>query len=123
MIKPTPNPPETDTETESTSPYEKPGSKKFHEAAERAMDFYFNIDDVKASTRAPSTLFVINPDLDMETLLVHACESLASANVMANDLATALRGPSRNALLGIAQVIMLGELAVNRALDRLETAA
>jgi len=119
MIKPTPNPPET----ESTSPYESVGSKKFHEAAERAIDFYLNIDDVKASTRAPSTMFVVNPELDMETLLVHACESLASANVMASDLAAALQGTSRNALLGIAQVIMLGELAVNRALDRLETAA
>ena len=119
MIKPTPNPPEA----ESTSPYESVGSKKFHEAAERAIDFYLNIDDVKASTRAPSTMFVVNPELDMETLLVHACESLASANVMASDLAAALQGTSRNALLGIAQVIMLGELAVNRALDRLETAA
>jgi hypothetical protein len=55
---------------------------------------------------------------------VHACESLASANVMANDLVDHLQGTSRNALLGIAQgiaqVIMLGELAVNRALDRLD---
>ncbi len=51
---------------------------------------------------------------------MHACESLASANVMANDLVDHLQGTSRHALLGIAQVIMLGELAVNRALDRLD---
>jgi len=38
MIKPTPNPPETDT----TSPYESLDSKTFHEAAERALDHYFN---------------------------------------------------------------------------------
>jgi len=31
-----------------------------------------------------------------------------------------LQGTPRNALLGIAQVIMLGELAVNRALDQLD---
>jgi hypothetical protein len=31
-----------------------------------------------------------------------------------------MNGHSRNALLGIAQVIMLGELAVNRALDQLD---
>lgn len=39
---------------------------------------------------------------------------------MAMDLADHMDGPSRNPLLGIAQVIMLGELAVNRALDRLD---
>ncbi len=38
MIKPTPNPPEVD----STSPYETLDSKKFHEAAERALDHYLN---------------------------------------------------------------------------------
>ena len=40
---------------------------------------------------------------------------------MANDLAGFLEGTHRNTLLGIAQVIMLGELAVNRALDRLDS--
>jgi hypothetical protein len=39
---------------------------------------------------------------------------------MANDLVDHLEGTSRNTLLGIAQVIMLGELAVNRALDQLD---
>jgi hypothetical protein len=53
-------------------------------------------------------------------LLAHACESLASANVMTMDLADHMDGPSRHSLLGIAQVIMLGELAVNRALDQLD---
>jgi len=119
MFKPTPNPPKGDP----SSPYENPHSKKFHDAAERALDYYLNTEGIKGSPRAPSTMFVINPELDTETLLVHACESLASANVMAGDLAGTLEGPSRNALLGIAQIIMLGELAVNRALDRLDTPA
>ncbi|BCX65999.1 MULTISPECIES: DUF6124 family protein [Pseudomonas] len=87
MIKPTPNPPETD-----------------------------NVPVV----RKPSTMFVIAPDIDTETLLAHACESLASASVMASDFATFLEGSQRSTLLGIAQVIMLGELAVNRALDNLD---
>jgi hypothetical protein len=65
-------------------------------------------------------MFIVNPQLDTETLLAHACESLASANVMAMDLADHMDGPSRNSLLGIAQVIMLGELPVNRALDQLD---
>ena len=73
-----------------------------------------------ATPHKPSTLFTINSDIDTETLLAHACESLASASVMANDLAGFLEGTHRNTLLGIAQVIMLGELAVNRALDNFD---
>jgi len=72
---------------------------------------------IMATPHKPSALFSINPDIDTATLLVHACESLASASVMVNDLAGFLQGGHRNTLLGIAQVIMLGELAVNRVLD------
>jgi hypothetical protein len=75
---------------------------------------------IMASPHKPSTLFTINHDINTETLLAHACESLASASVMANDLAGFLQGTHRNTLLGIAQVIMLGELAVNRALDQVD---
>ncbi|MVV49695.1 hypothetical protein EJA72_15830 [Pseudomonas sp. PB120] len=117
MIKPTPNPPDTDP----TSPYDALDSKKLNDAAERALDFHFpSAADINATPRTPGTMFIVNPDLDTETLLAHACESLASANVMTMDLADHMEGPSRNTLLGIAQVIMLGELAVNRALDRLD---
>ena len=117
MFKVTPNPPESDP----ASPNESPDSKQFHEAAERALNHYLNPGaNIMATPRTPSTMFIVNPELSTETLLVHACESLASANVMANDLVDHLEGTSRNALLGIAQVIMLGELAVNRALDRLD---
>ncbi|VVM71542.1 DUF6124 family protein [Pseudomonas fluorescens] len=117
MFKVTPNPPDTDP----ASPYENLDSKKLHEAAERALDFHLNTPvDIKATPRTPGTMFIVNPQLDTETLLAHACESLASANVMAMDLADHMDGPSRNSPLGIAQVIMLGELAVNRALDQLD---
>ena len=97
MIKPTPNPPDTGPTVNRPS-----------------------IADIKATPRTLPSMFIVNPELDVGTLLAHACESLASANVMAIDLADHLEGPSRNSLLGIAQVIMLGELAVNRALDRFE---
>jgi hypothetical protein len=39
---------------------------------------------------------------------------------MASDFATFLDGPQRSTLLGIQQVIMLADLAVNRALDNLD---
>jgi hypothetical protein len=114
MFKATPNPPETD----DVSPQDSLDSKKLHEAVDRALDHYLNSAAyIKATPRTPGTMFTVNPELDTETLLAHACESLASANVMTMDLADHMEGPSRNSLLGIAQIITLGELAVNRALD------
>nr|WP_256589071.1 DUF6124 family protein [Pseudomonas sp. ACN8] len=69
---------------------------------------------------SPRTMFMIVPDMDTESLLAHACESLASANVMASDFATCLTGPQRNTALAISQIVMLAELAVNRALDNVD---
>jgi len=112
MYKVTPNPPDTDQATSSEdSDSDNPGT------AEHAPSFA----DIKATPRKLCSLFTVNPEADNETLLAYACESLASANVMATDLVDHLEGTSRNALLGIAQVIMLGELAVNRVLDRIES--
>ncbi|MHC8411923.1 DUF6124 family protein [Pseudomonas sp. Hz4] len=70
--------------------------------------------------RKPGTMFLIAPDIDTESLLAHACESLASASVMATDFAVFPEGPQRSMLLGIQQVIMLADLAVNRALDNID---
>ena len=56
-------------------------------------------------------------------MLADACETLTSAKVMANDFAGLVDGSHRHVLPGIAQLIMLGELAVNRVLDTLEVAA
>jgi len=117
MIKPTPNPPETETDT--TSPYASLDSRKLHEAAERALDHYLNPNAPPDATQ-PGTLYRIAPEACTEDLLANACETLTSAKVMANDFAAFLQGPHRHTLLGIAQLIMLAELAVDRALDKLE---
>ena len=111
MPKVTPNPPETEPASPNEnldSPTDPTPEFQPHSAA-----------DIMATPRTLSTMFIVNPDLDIETLLGYACESLASANVMTNDLADHMTGSSRNSLLGISQVIMLVELAVNRALDHL----
>jgi hypothetical protein len=66
-------------------------------------------------------MFVVASDINTEALLTHACESQASASIMASDLAGSVQSPHRNALLGSAQIIMLGELVVNRALGNLDS--
>ena len=70
MFKVTPNPPDTDP----ASPYESVDSKKFHEAAERALDHYLNPGIIKSpATRKPSTMFMLAPDIRDEDLLAHTC--------------------------------------------------
>lgn len=60
--------------------------------------------------RNPSPMFSISPGINNETLLAHACESLASASVMTNDFAAFLEGSQRNTALAIAQIIMLATM-------------
>jgi hypothetical protein len=112
MPKPTPNPPET----EPTSPSENVGPENPDENSDRIP----SLADIRATPRTPCTMYTIDPHIDVETLLGDACESLASAHVMTLDLADRTYGTSLNTLLGIAQVIMLAELSVNRALDQLD---
>ncbi len=78
MFKPTPNPPETDP----TSPYESFDSKKLNEAADRALDYYLKPPIPKDTKRKPSTIYHVGTEVDNETLLVNACESLASASMI-----------------------------------------
>ncbi|WP_166220375.1 DUF6124 family protein [Pseudomonas atagonensis] len=117
MFKVTPNPPPTD----AASPYESPESKKFHEAAERALDHYLGppAAHIMATPYQPNRLYMANPASDTEPLLTDACETLGSATVMLNDFAAVLEGSHRKTLQGIAQVVMVAEIAVNRVLDKL----
>ncbi|TBN36156.1 DUF6124 family protein [Pseudomonas sp. BGI-2] len=120
MFKPTPNPPDTDP----ASPYESLDSKKLHDAAERALDHYLNPGaHIMASTHEPEPMFLANPKYDTESLLTNASESLGSATTMLNNFAALLDNSHRKTLLGITQVVMLGELAVNQALDNVEPKA
>ncbi|WP_223547459.1 DUF6124 family protein [Pseudomonas sp. A-B-19] len=113
MFKPTPNPPETDNV--SIDP------QKLHEAADRALDDYINLSSrINATAKKTNTMFAIAPGIGTESLLAHACESLASASVLASDFARVLHGSQRHTMLAIQQIIMLGELAVNQALDNLD---
>lgn len=70
--------------------------------------------------RQVSHMFTILPNVDNESILCHACENIASLNVMATDLAGELEGSQRNIALAIQQLAVLCELALNRALDNLD---
>ena len=65
-------------------------------------------------------MYMVAPDIKDEDLLAHTCESLAQASVMASDFAGYLEGPHRNTAMAIQQIVMLAELAVSRAPDRID---
>lgn len=67
-----------------------------------------------------SPIFTILPNVDTQSLLCHASETLASLNVMSSDLAGELQGPHRSMAIALQQLTELGQLLVNRALENLE---
>ena len=73
-----------------------------------------------ASTSEPEPMYFANPKYNTESLLANASETLRSASEMLNNFAATLDTSHRKTALGIAQVVMLGELAVNQALDHVE---
>jgi hypothetical protein len=123
MDKLIPDPP-VNTTTPNAETTQSEALIKDSEAIKRALDYYLDPpEQYTVKPRRPSTMFMVVPDIDSESLLAHACESLASASVMASDFATNLEGSQRHTVLAIQQVIMLAELAVNRVLDRVEVPA
>ncbi|UCR86801.1 DUF6124 family protein [Pseudomonas chlororaphis] len=76
--------------------------------------------DVKPATQEGDqhSLFVLAPNIDTETLLVHTRENLASLNALSDDLIVELAGQQRSKALAIQQFVMLSELLVNRALEQ-----
>lgn len=115
MFKVTPNPPDTDS-----IPYDPAlEAENIKTAKERAIDYYLNPGALKTSTpfRKPGRIFLIDPTVDDETLLVEACESLASASDMARTIAGTVDDTQRRAMVVLQQVIMLSELVINRVLD------
>ncbi|VVO39985.1 DUF6124 family protein [Pseudomonas fluorescens] len=116
MRKITPDPPET----ESVSPCESFDSSKLHQTAQRALDHYLPppSDKSRLADARPVNIFAVVPGLNTETLLANACETLASANVLASDLAFNVEGSCRNVALAIQQMIELGQLLINEALEQ-----
>ncbi|CAH0215001.1 hypothetical protein E3Z27_17575 [Pseudomonas mediterranea] len=107
MFKVTPNPPEADTST------------SYDKAADRALDYYLKPKPTEADSTSDQLFTVVN-GIDTEVLLANLSETLASANAMTSDLAFELDGSRRHVALGIQQLIELGALLANRALDNVD---
>jgi hypothetical protein len=116
MVKITPNPPRA----ENLSAHTTLDTKKLREAADRALNVHLS-PPAKPDTQ-DGQIFSVVPGLITESVLTSLSETLASANAMVSDLAFELEGSRRHVALGIQQLIELGTLLANRALDDLELA-
>lgn len=111
MFKVTPNPPQA------------PIDAKLHAAVQRAIDHHLHpSDDAEPAARPGSNLFSVSSDVDTETLLANAAETLSSANEMVSNLAFELEGSQRAVALGIQQLIELSSMLVDRALEQVAPA-
>ncbi|MGV8890586.1 MAG: DUF6124 family protein [Pseudomonas sp.] len=117
MFKPTPNPPETDTDSEASLEAEK-----FKEAADRAFPHYFPPLHEKPAKRRKHHLFSVSPDIDTEALLANASEDLLSISAIAADLADDVEGSRRSVALALSRMADGVQLLVERALDHHESA-
>ncbi|MEB0225030.1 DUF6124 family protein [Pseudomonas sp. 10S4] len=118
------NPSETpeSPKTDSTPVCSCLNSKKLHDALIHAIEQYLTSRPSKPplADRRRRSFFLTDPSVDKESLLAHCCETLASANVMASELAFSLTGPQCNLMLGIQQMISLAEVSANRVLDQVD---
>jgi len=111
MKKVSPNPPETSSDSDPLDPV--PLSNITEPAISARLRNPNHADPV-------SHIFTIVPGVDTATLLCHACETLASLNVLVTDLACKLESSNRNVALSIQQLAVVGELLVNQALDNID---
>ena len=101
-----------------------PVDAKLQTAVQRAMHDYLPPSaDVAPVEHPTSTIFLVSPNIDTETLLANAAENLESANQMAATLAFDLDEPHRAIILGIQQLIDLSVLLVHRAQEHVAPAA
>ena len=103
----------------STFPYGDYAPDKLKEAADRAMDHYLKPDD-EPDPQPSVQLFTVSDNIDTEALLANLSETLASANAVLSDLMFDLDGSRRHVASAVAQMIELGTLLANKALDRVE---
>ncbi|WLI08355.1 DUF6124 family protein [Pseudomonas sp. FP597] len=116
MYKVTPNPPYASNAASS--------DPKLQAAAQRAIEHHLPPSDDGAAVERPSDdLFLVNPNIDTETLLANAAENLVSANEMAATLAFNLDDSQRSIALGIQQLIELSSLLIDRAQEQVAPAS
>ncbi|MBD0701930.1 DUF6124 domain-containing protein [Pseudomonas sp. E141] len=114
MIKPTPNPPKTD----SQPAHKTLDTKKLDKAAQKALDHYLKPNaDKPDKPERQLDYFIVAPDADPEGMLAHTYETFCSVSTLILDLSEDLEGAPRNLALAIHQMGEMGVLLLEKLLD------
>ncbi|VVO09115.1 DUF6124 family protein [Pseudomonas fluorescens] len=108
------NHPRPPPETENVSTYKSIDSKKLHECALRAPP---SPAKPRSSDDRPLQIFTVAPDINTQALLAYAYETFSSATTLTLDLSDDLEGKDRNLAQAIHQMLELGLLLIEKALD------
>ncbi|MHC8383297.1 DUF6124 family protein [Pseudomonas sp. LB3P14] len=121
MIKPTPNPPETDPtdQPDPVSPYASIDSKKLHEAAQKALDYYLkpDVEPSHNSVDRGMQMFIVAPDMNPEAVAIQTFETFSSVSILLLDLADSLDDRPRHLAMAIYQLSEMGLLLAEKALE------
>ena len=126
MFKATPNPPsDTDPkdpteQTDPVSPYASIDSKKLHDAAHKALDYYLNPpppEKPRNSVDRGMQMFKVDPDINSESIAIQTYETFSSVSILLLDLADSLDDKPRHLAMAIYQLSEMGLLLAERTLD------
>ena len=118
MIKPTPNPPETE---DSTTPYASPDSTRLHEAPEQALDSYLKKPAAPPpcnSVHRDIQLFMVAPRINPEAIAIPTSDTSSAVSIRRLDLADSLEDKPRPLAMAIYQLSEMGLLLAEKALDQ-----
>ncbi|MFW0759160.1 DUF6124 family protein [Pseudomonas sp. H11T01] len=73
--------------------------------------------DPPETENRPLQIFTVAPDINTQALLAYAYETFCSATTLTLDLSDDLEGKDRNLALAIHQMLELGLLLIEKALD------
>ncbi|WP_085709593.1 MULTISPECIES: DUF6124 family protein [unclassified Pseudomonas] len=125
MKKPVPNPPsDTDPkdpteQPDPVSPYASIDSKKLHDAAHRALDFYLNpkAEKPRNSVDRGMQMFKVDPEINSEAIAIQTYETFSSVSILLLDLADSLDDKPRHLAMAIYQLSEMGLLLAEKTLD------
>lgn len=78
------------------------------------------VREQRRQPRPLNQILSVRPDVDLPTLLAHACETLAAVNALAMDFAGELTPAQRQKLMAIQQLTMLAEMLLLRAWENVD---
>jgi hypothetical protein len=118
MIKPTPNPPETDP-AETPEPLSPLDKDRLKQAAKKALEEHLRplVNESRNSVDRGMQMFMVDPDINPEAIAIQTYETFSSVSILLLDLADSLDDKPRHLAMAIYQLSEMGLLLAEKVLD------